>query len=271
MSFLDKLKNTAPDLKPLLGIYSLSGCGKTTLAAGFWPKQEEVLFLIGSADPGLLDLMGRGLIPSTTYQIIESWEELRKTVSALTTETHPFKFVAIDQLTDMQRLLFDYVAQTKFGGDMAQFLKFSQGSELAVTEWDSFFNDLGKLRSKCTTMLLAHAATSRFDDPSGPSYNRYELDLFNIRSNFKNVDFRSTVKKCCSDLAFLRTEIQVAAGGKAIGGYNRIISFSHCAAWDAKSRWNLSGDISLGVEAYDSAKVLRGAIAAAAKSTKNAT
>ena len=265
--FLSRLQTKPIELRPLMVVYGPEGAGKSSVAATFHPKTEEIVAGLGGADPGLIDLMSRGALENFAYQQFQTWTEVREFTRGLIEQDHKFKCVIYDQLTDMLRLLFEFVAKEKFNGDLKEFLKFNAGSELAMSEWDAWWADLAKLRAKVTVICLAHATTEKWRNPEGQDWDRYVIDLFKVKQANKSVDFTSAPKKCCSELGFLRP---VAEGdkGKGIGGKTRDISFVHDAAYDAKNRYGITETINLGADAKASGTILRNALIAALKAQK---
>jgi len=169
---LSDLKKVRADKPPRVLIYGPPGIGKTTLAAEF---PSPVFLQIEDGTPGDLEL--------TSFGKIDDFSQLMEAFRALYSETHDFKTVVVDSVSELQRLIF---AETCRRGDEkgnpknnVEDFGYGKGYVYALRIWQEFLDAINALRNHkgMCVVLIAHSTISRFDDPETVSYDRYEIDL----------------------------------------------------------------------------------------------
>lgn len=153
------------------------GCGKTSLAAYF----PEVGFIMDSQEEGILDLMEYGLVPSISEDrlwTVDRWdgkEGLLETVDRAASSG--IQTLAIDSLTGMEKLCFQYHCNEYFDGDWSKegFYAFHKGpKQAAKTDWPNFLDICDEVRrAGITVILIAHSFVKANDNPDGADFPRY--------------------------------------------------------------------------------------------------
>lgn len=128
---------------------------------------------------------------------------------------------------------------------------YGKGYTMALAVWDKILTHLDALRSRgIGVIFLAHAKVSRFEDPAGPSYDRYEPSLHQKAA--------AAVMEWCDEVLFARTRVAVVKEdmgfnkerGMARGGKDRLILTNESAAAIAKNRLRLPDELPLEWSAY---------------------
>lgn len=166
------LKRTTADAPPRILIYGPPGIGKTTLASEF---PDAAFLQLEDGTPGDVEIMSFGKL--------ESFGAFMEALATLYTEDHGMRTVAIDSVTELERLVF---AETCARGDEKGNAKaniedfgYGKGYVYAKRIWQEVLDGINALRRdrSITVILIAHSAVERFDDPETVSYDRYEIDL----------------------------------------------------------------------------------------------
>ena len=148
-------------LAPRVVAYGFDGVGKTTLAAG----APNVLFL--DANKGSLQL-------DVARVFVDTWAETYDWLAAVESDEVKCDNVVLDVVSDFERLshahLFPGTTISKYEGG------FNKGDDVAVMEWQRLLYHLERLwlRGK-GIVLVSHATVKKFEDPTGPGYERFEL------------------------------------------------------------------------------------------------
>jgi AAA domain len=149
------------DRPPRTVIYGAEGVGKSSFAAG----APNVFFL--DANQGSFRLNVERAIP-------ESWDETFEWLSAIERGDIKCDNVALDVLSDFENMshakLFQGTSISKYEGG------YGKGDDVALMEWRRLLYHVERvwLRGK-GIIFVAHASVRKFEDPSGPGYERYEL------------------------------------------------------------------------------------------------
>ena len=169
---LDSLKTVRADKPPRLLIYGPPGIGKTSLSAEF---PEAVFLQVEDGTPGDVEI--------TSFGLLRSYGEVMQAIGVIYDQALPFKWVALDSGTEMQRLVF---AETCARGDDKGHAKaniedfgYGKGYVYAQRVWQELLDALNMLRRDrgIGIIIIAHSKIERFDDPETVSYDRYEIDL----------------------------------------------------------------------------------------------
>ncbi len=209
---LGSLNRLSSNLPPRLVIYGPPKIGKTSLAAEF---PSPVFLMTEDGTPAGLDIIG---------QRVNSFTELMAWLEALGTQEHTFQTVVLDNLSDIQRFVYD---ETCARGDdkgnkksRIEDFGYGKGYVYALSVWQELLDCLNWLRGerKLGFILLAHSTVTRFDDPETVSYSRYQLDIHDKAATLihKSVDAILMVKRDITikeeDKGF-NAKRAVAAGG----------------------------------------------------------
>lgn len=203
---------------PRAVIYGAEGVGKSGWAAG----APNVFFL--DANQGSFHYNVERVIPGT-------WSEVFEWLEAVELGHVKCDNVALDVLSDLETMshahLFPQSTISKYEGG------YGKGDDLALMEWRRLLYQLERvwLRGK-GIILVAHATVKKFEDPTGPGYERFEL------SCRKNI--AAMIKGWCDYVLFAREDVTRTAEKnkpvKATTTGERWIHTRRTPAYDAKAR-----------------------------------
>jgi hypothetical protein len=146
---------------PRVVLYGFEGVGKTTMAAG----APNVFFLDANKGSSKLDV---------ERVEIDSWDETFDWLEAIEHGQVKCDNVALDVLSDFEIMshakLFPNSTITKYEGG------YGKGDDVAVMEWRRLLAQVERVwMSGKGIIFIAHAKVQKFEDPTGPGYERFEL------------------------------------------------------------------------------------------------
>ncbi len=231
-------------------IYGPEGVGKTSFAAQF-------------PEPVFLDTEGGTIhLDVTRFPKPTTWEQVTALVEQLRQNSHPFQTLVVDTVDWLERLLADYVCRRGQKKGIEDF-GFGKGYTYLAEEFSGFLQSLEALRERGMHILMvAHSTIRKFEQPDASgSYDRYELKL--------TKQCAPLLKEWCDLLLFANyfTKLTEQDGKqKAVGGKERRLHTTHCAAFDAKNRHGLDEVLPMRFEAI-AAVIPAGLQPSAAQST----
>jgi len=214
---LKKISEGKQQREPRVLIYSADGVGKTRFAAG-------------APDPFFIDV-NRGSFEYNVKRVVpETWGETLEWVSAVERGQVKCKTLVIDSLSDLEAMAFnEFFPNTtidKWDGG------YGRGETFAIAKWRELLGLLERIwASGKTIVLVGHMQVKRFEDPSGPGYERYEVA---VRTKLAGL-----LRMWVDYVLFAREEVsqqKVDGKNKAITSDVRWIYTKRCPAFDAKSR-----------------------------------
>ena len=180
-------------------LYGTHGIGKTT-----WAAQAGAVYVIATED-------GQGDVGCDRSHLCRDLAAVTAELSDLATTSHDYKWVAIDTLDWLEKLIFAHVSQAK-GKHNIDEIGYAKGREFALTHWDHVLAGLQDLinTKRMGVILLAHARIVKMEEPELDSYNKYEPDL----------DKRSCgmLQEWCDEVFFARYRVNTV---KTDEGFNR--------------------------------------------------
>lgn len=241
---------TGPTNAPLrIILQGQEGVGKTTWAA----RCPKALFLTCEDGGGDLDY-ARVVVPS--------WAALEDAIDTLITEgPEGFRTIVIDTIDSFERLLHKFLCEDaevktieEVGGG------YGKGYTRAAEAMHRLASLLDMLRNRhnVNIILLAHVHVRPFNDPTGSTFDRYEMRMHKGAAGMW-FSWADAVLFACFDITVQKTGKKgrvVEAGamdkGKATD-VKRVVYTSKDAAYDAKNRHNLPDELPLDWSAFSRA------------------
>jgi len=214
---LKKVTDGKVSREPRVIAYGPDGTGKTRFAAG-------------APDPFFIDV-NRGSLQYDVKRVLpETWAEVLEWVGAVETGAVKCKTLVIDSITDLEHMgnaeFFPGTTIDKWDGG------YGRGESYAIARWRELLSMLERVWSKGKgIVLVGHMTVKRFDDPTGPGFERYELAA---RGKIAGL-----LRQWVDYVFFCNLEVaQQKVGGetKAVSSGVRWIHTQRSAAYDAKSR-----------------------------------
>jgi hypothetical protein len=149
---------------PKAGIYGLQGVGKTSFALG----APDVFVL--DADRGSHNYdVGQRFVPNT-------WTEAKDSLTAVETGLVKCQTLVLDSVTALEALahkeLFGDESMGRWDGG------YKHGEGHALMHWREIVAQLERIwRGGKTILWVGHSTIAKFNDPKGPSYDRYGIAL----------------------------------------------------------------------------------------------
>lgn len=234
---LSSLRKQRADMAPRIMIYGEPGRGKTTLASEF---PSPVALQLEDGTPAGVNWTGWGRADLPTF------DDVLSALAALRDEQHDYSTVVIDSVTELQRMIFAHIC-AKAGVENMEDVAYGKLYGAAIPEFMKFVRVINELRSAgMASVLIAHAAIQKFQNPEGEAYNRYDVDLYQS----EKVNVRGLIMREMDAIFFLKEEISVKKEGnnkfgRAIGegGSNIFIRPKGRASFEAKNRWGMTQKI----------------------------
>ena len=230
------------------------GTGKTSFAA----QIPNAVVQMAGTETGLLTLISEGQLPEVPhFPPALDWETLNAQVDALLREPHAYRYFILDTVNLWERLCYEHVCRVHFQDDWSRsgWQNFNAGPEMALAYEREYLQKLDTLREekRMGIMLLAHTQIKNFRNPEGADYDRFLPDL--------NAKTWALIDRWSDNVFFLNYETRVAQvvetgkskarRGKGVGLDHRVLYTRRTAAYDAKNRLGLEGEIDMGTSAVE--------------------
>lgn len=203
--------------EPRILIYGGDGVGKTRFAAG-------------APDPLFLDFNSGSYQYDVRRVVPQTWTEGLEWIRAVETGAVKCQTLVTDSASDLEHIgnaeFFPNTTIDKWDGG------YGHGEGYSLSRWREYLSALERvwLTGKAI-IIIGHMAVKRFDDPTGPGYERYE---FAARKSISGA-----VRQWVDYVLFAKEQVdqqKVAGELKAVTGGTRWIHTQRCPAFDAKSR-----------------------------------
>jgi AAA domain len=215
-------------------VYGAEKVGKSTFAAG----APSPIFV--GAESGTERLDVARLQPTT-------WAEAVEWVRELGTEKHDHQTLVLDPLNWLEPLAWNAVTGgtttiESFDGG------YGRGYSAAVDKWREMLFAIEQCWKRGMHIIItAHAQVKQFQNPEGPSFDRYEIAM--------NAKAAGIFKQYVDAVLFARLETftKIDATTKKAKGYSsgaRVLHTQPSAAYDAGSRWKLPEEIDLSWDSF---------------------
>lgn len=203
--------------QPRVFIYSADGVGKTRFAAG-------------APDPFFIDV-NRGSFEYDVRRVVpDTWSETLEWVHAVERGEVKCETLVIDSVSDLEHMgnveFFPGTTIDKWDGG------YGKGETYALARWRELLSALERVwNTGKIIVFVGHMTVKKFDDPSGPSYDRYEVAL---RSKLAGL-----LRQWVDFVFFANLEVamqKVGGDTKAVSPGTRWIHTQRSPSFDAKSR-----------------------------------
>lgn len=223
-----------------LVIPAVEGFGKTTIAA----YAPSPLILMSPLETGYQTLLNAGRVPQGAALDIASWPELLDTIDQLTEDPQGIKTLALDAIGGFEKLMFEHVCQTKFGGDWDSkkdgFDSWggSTGHRACIRVWPQLLHRLESLAIKqgVDIIVLTHVKLVK---AFHPDFGEYQKNGPDIHPEY----MWPPLKKWADDVLYGTFETFKNNDGIAIAGEQRVFRTTHTATADAKNKRNMPSDL----------------------------
>jgi len=222
-------------LPPRICIYGGHGIGKSTIASQF----PNPIFISTEDGIGSLDI--------TSFPRAETVDDIAQSIRNLIKEDHGFRTVVLDTVDWLVEPLITSDVESKHD---AKDLSYGKGAMMIAESFRELLTGFDVLRKKrdMNIVILAHAATVKYEDPRSEPYDRFQPKLPNrcnaLLQEWTDVlafaGFRVIVKK--SDAGFGN---QVSRG---ITTGERLLHMVENPAYIAKNRYNCPDTVPMAYE-----------------------
>tara|TARA_R110000868_G_scaffold114309_4_gene306307 strand:- start:3299 stop:4039 length:741 start_codon:yes stop_codon:yes gene_type:complete len=152
------------ELPPRICIYGGHGIGKSTIASQF----PSPIFI--STEDGLASL------DVTSFPRAETVDDVAQNIRTLIKEEHQFRTVVLDSVDWLVEPLISLDVESKHE---AKDLAYGKGSMMIAESLRELLGGFDVLRKKrdMNVVILAHAATVKYEDPRSEPYDRFQPKL----------------------------------------------------------------------------------------------
>lgn len=216
-------------------IYGSGGIGKTTMLA----ELGGTIF-IDTQD-------GSKRLNTARFPTVLTWQDVLDALDVLAVEQHSHRRVAIDLLDDVEQLIWADICRKDDKPNIEAY-GYGGGYKVALGQWRIMLAKLERLRREkgMQVAFAAHVFIEKFNNPEGPDYDRYQLQL--------NKHAAGLLRGWCDNVLFAREVVSTTTDKqKRTRGVSRNIRVVHTigtAAYYAKNRDNLPDTLPLDAGAY---------------------
>jgi hypothetical protein len=220
-------------------LYGVHGIGKSS-----WAAQAPGVLMMDLED-GLAD------IDCSRTEPIKDLLHVRQVLEWLRSEKHDFRTLAIDSADWLEQLVHKDVAESANKQSIGD-IPYNAGYKTAEAIWRTILNQLNMLRDDrgMAVIFTAHSTISRFTNPAGDSYDRYEPALHKSSS--------ALIQQWADEVFFAsyRVSLQKKDEGfgkqraVAVGGEERYVRTQEHATAYAKNRLRMPAEIGFSFDEY---------------------
>jgi hypothetical protein len=224
-------------------LVAVNGYGKTTVGA-FGPKP---VFIMTPDERGYITLHDHDLVPTIPVIEPKSWPELIASIESLASDPQGRETMVLDAGAGLEYLLSRHICETRYGSDWSKsgFLAWNEGPREVARVWPMLLARLMTCANRgMNVLILGHAKVSKFTNPDGADFDRYE-------ANFGTAELWNRTRDWAEAVLFgnfrpivdtARPEANMAkAHGKAVG-QQRILRCRYSAGADAKNQYGLEAE-----------------------------
>lgn len=220
--------------KPRVLLNAVAGWGKTTTIA----QAPSPVILMSPDETGYYTLLNQGHVKNVDSGVIESFDDLLKTIDKDITPNDKYKTLAIDALGGLERMIHEKVCDERFHGDWGEkgFQGFQRGYDISLQEFRRFIASLDRCNQAGKLILLtSHAAVTNVKNPLGPDYDHFAPDLhrktYALFERWTDAILFGTYQTIVE-----KDETKKWVG---VGGSQRIVYTQRTDAYEAKNRYRM--------------------------------
>lgn len=203
--------------EPRVLVHGLDGIGKTRYAAG-------------APDPFFIDVNKGSFAYDVQRVVPENWSEMLEWCGAIEAGKIKCKSVVFDSVSDLESMgnaeFFPGTTIDKWDGG------YGRGETYALARWRELLSLTERIwMGGKAIIMIAHTAVKKFEDPTGPGYERYEIAARQKLSGL--------LRQWSDYVLFASLDVaQQKVGGemKAVTSGVRWLHTQRSPAYDAKSR-----------------------------------
>lgn len=261
----DFLKEITTETKPrpMAAIaYGLPGVGKSSMAAAI----PNCVFMIDDKEDGINTLKASHLVDDGVPVLpsVSRWEDVLEILRQLARQQHNYKALVVDTLGGLEKLCHVYICHENYDDNWGDkgFDSYKRGYEVALPEWRKLLNAFDNCRDAgMSVMCLSHSLIRPYKNPTGDDYDRFIPDLHHKTW--------SLTHRWADMVLFLNYYVEVVSEknkpAKGRGGQDRVMYTEYHAAYEAKNRSALPGEIEMGTSGQEAWDNLKAALAVSRK------
>ena len=203
MITLDSITQGATLRAPRMILLGVEKIGKSTFASG----ADSPIFLPIKQEEGIDSL------DCAKFPTLNTFDELMQALGTLASNAHEYKTVIVDSASALEPVIYADVC-SKNNWDSIESPGYGKGYKESLSRWRQLMQALDYLRSEkgMASILIGHVNVTKFDDPLGPSYDKYDFDLYK--------DSRAALFRWADFIGFANTKTFVQ---KEDAGFNKKI------------------------------------------------
>lgn len=155
---------------PIMGLYGVSGIGKSSTAACF-PAPIFIQCEDGLTSPTLKHVQ--------TLGVMQNYEDVLDAMAVIYEHAAAkgWKTIVVDTLSKLDPMIEDYISRTQFGGAKLADVPFGKGYGPYISCWREWVEGIKAFRNHLgmNVVLLDHVRVTRVNPPDADSYNKYGL------------------------------------------------------------------------------------------------
>jgi len=168
VSLLENIRRGIRKMPPKVLLYGGEGIGKSSWASDI----PGAIFL--STENGLDEL------DCESFPKVNSYREFLENLEALQDDKSPYRAIVIDTMTNLERLIQEYVCSSEGGMKSIEVVGggYGKGYTFVAEEVKRLTLAFDSLHDKgWGIFILAHSKAETFNDPEGPAYDRWSPRL----------------------------------------------------------------------------------------------
>lgn len=173
---LDSITTSKRDLPPRIVLLGVEKIGKSTFAS----ESNKPIFI------PIKDEEGIDALNVPQFPVCESVANVENCITTLATTEHDYQTVVIDSTSALEPIVWDTICKKSGTTNINQACGgYGAGYKEADNMWRGILRGLDYLRKNkgMASILIGHTNITRFDDPLGESYNKYDFAIHERTAN----------------------------------------------------------------------------------------